>query len=519
MKRIWKRRNPFLAFTLYIVGRMHGSTYYIFIFPFSYLDAVGENHNTTCTSSDDIDFHDQAVDHVSQTDVERERITEERIACAEQLLILGRSYQEKDENEDAIKSYEQAVQIAVEIHHNDIKAKAYQQLGNVLTATSEYKKAIEYYQKAREISPDLGADAMEVLAYQWLGYHNLQAGQYQESIQHYNEAVKHASQLGDQNSKINSYLGLGSAFSYTGEFESARKYFLKVLAVAEQLADKASQKKAYTNLGYVYYKSRKFDAAVKSYLKVQEISHDLADRKEEANACLMLGDTFQKLKRHEKAIESYKEALNITEELADKEMQVVAIQRLGTLFLVCCKECDYEKAIEWYERALDILGSKPNDHLLHVKALTGLGGKEFEEKETQVVAIQRLGTIYLDLASVCCKDCDYEKAIEWYEKALDIFRKQPNNRFLYVKALTGLGATWFSLGNNEKATEAIQEAQKLATKESDTAGNYCKYNCAFAEKERLFFGETFDILLKKWKERLFFGEISILTKNVFQRLR
>ena len=218
MKRIWKRRNPFLAFTLYIVGRMHGSTYYIFIFPFSYLDAVGENHNTTCTSSDDIGFHDQAVDHVSQTDVERERITEERIACAEQLLILGRSYQEKDENEDAIKSYEQAVQIAVEIHHNDIKAKAYQQLGNVVTATSEYKKAIEYYQKAREISPDLGADAMEVLAYQWLGYHNLQAGQYQESIQHYNEAVKRASQLGDQNSKINPYLGLGSAFGYTGEF-------------------------------------------------------------------------------------------------------------------------------------------------------------------------------------------------------------------------------------------------------------------------------------------------------------
>ncbi len=201
MKRILKRKNPFLAFMLYIVGRKHGSIYYIFIFPFSYLDTVDGKHNTTCTTSDDIDLHDQAVDHVSQTDVEKERITEERIACAEQLLILGRSYQEKGENEDAIRSYEQAVQIAVEIHHNDIKAKAYQQLGNVFTATSEYKKAIEYYQKAREISPNLEAGEMEVTAYQWLGYNYLQAGQYQESIQYYNEAVKLASQLGDQKEK------------------------------------------------------------------------------------------------------------------------------------------------------------------------------------------------------------------------------------------------------------------------------------------------------------------------------
>ncbi len=388
----------------------------MFIFPFSHLDTINENHNTTCTTSDDIDFHDQVVNHVSQTDVEKERITEERIACAEQLLILGRSYQEKGENEDAIKSYEQAVQIAVEIHHNDIKAKAYQHLGNVFTATSEYKKA----KKAREISPNLEADEMEVLAYQWLGYRNLQAGQYQESIKHYNEAVKRASQLGDQKSKINAYLGLGSAFSYTGEFE------VKVLTVAKQLLDKASQKEAYTSLGYVYCKSCMFDAAVKSYLKVQEISHDLGDRKEEANVCLMLGDTFQELKQHEKAIEAYQTTLNISENLGDKEIQVVAIQRLGTL--------------------------------------------------------------YFTLASVCSKDCNYETAIKWYESVLDIFGTEPVDYILHEKALTGLGVSWFNIGDTEKAMKFIHEAQKFA--KNNTAGNY--YKLVFVKRQRLLLNKTCD---------------------------
>ncbi len=447
------------------------------IFKSIYLDTIDENHNifTTSTTSDHICLQDEAVDNVKQTGIEKEGIAEEKIVSAEELLTLGRFYQGEGENEDAIKCYEQAVKIAVEIDHNDIKAKSYQHLGNVFNATSEYKKAVENFQKVREIFPDLEAGEMEITAYQWLGYNHLQAGQYNESMEFYKEVVKFASQLGDKERKINAYLGLGNAFIYTGEFERSRKYFLKAVITAEQINNKPFQKEAHTNLGYVYYKSCQFDAAVKSYVKVQEISHDLGDRKEEANACLMLGDTFQELKQYEKAIEAYQTTLNINENLEDKEMQVAAVQRLGTLYLVFCKDFDYEKATEWYGKVLDILGSQPNDQLLHVKALTGLGDKEFKDKEMQAVAIQRLGTLYVTLASVCCKNCDYEKAIEWYENALDVLRTQPNNRFLHLKALTGLGTTWFSLGNTEKATEAIQAAQTLAKKESET-GYYYEYN-------------------------------------------
>jgi tetratricopeptide (TPR) repeat protein len=382
------------------------------------LDAVDENYDTdtikTSNTSDDAHLQDETVDNVEQTDIENRSIYDDRIASAEQLLILGISHETEGRNEEAFKSYEQAVQIADETDRNDIKSKSYQHLGNLFTGTFEYKKAIEYYLKAREISPDLEGNEIEVEAYQWLAYNHIQAGQYQESREYYNEVVKLASQLGDKKRKINAYLGLGSAFNSTGEFESSRKYFLKALTVAEQLHDKILQKEAYRNLGAVYYENRKFDAAVKSYFKIKEISHDLGERKEEANACLMLGDTFQELKEHEDAIESYQETLNISEELEDKEMQIVAIQRLGTF--------------------------------------------------------------YLTLASVCCKDGDYEKAITWYENALNIFGKYPNDhRLLYENALTGLRATWFSLGDTEtKAMESIQKAQKFT---QDTNTGIVIINC------------------------------------------
>ena len=286
-----------------------------------HLEAVDENYDTdidiikTFNTSDDANLQDETVDNVEQTDIKNRSIYDDRIASAEQLLILGISHETEGRSKEAIKSYEQAVQIADETNRNDIKSKAYQHLGNVFYETSEYKKAIDFYQKAHEISPDIEAE------------------------------------------------------------------------------DKILQKEAYRNLGAVYRKSWKFDEAVKSYLKVKEISHDLGERKEEANACLMLGDTFQELKQHEEAIESYQMTLNISEELKDKEMQKVAMQRLGKLYLmasICYKDCDYEKAIEWRKKAiewnektLDIFGTEHSDHLLHERALIGLGIDWFNLEYTE----------------------------------------------------------------------------------------------------------------------------------------
>jgi tetratricopeptide (TPR) repeat protein len=176
-------------------------------------------------------------------------------------------------------------------------------------------------------------------------------------------------------------------------------------------------------------KGCKLDATVKSCLEVQENSYDLGERKEEANnAYLMLGDNYQELKQHEEAIESYQKTLDISKELGDKEMQIIAIQRLGTL--------------------------------------------------------------YLTLASVCSKECDYGQAVQWYKKVLDISGTERDEvHLLHEKALIGLGVAWLNLGDTEKAIEYIREAKRFAVKKADT-GNHFNYNC-FVENTNFTIWESF----------------------------
>jgi tetratricopeptide (TPR) repeat protein len=266
----------------------------------------------------------------------------------------------------------------------------------------------------RNIHDDRIAPAEQVLI---LGISHETEGRSKEAIKSYEQAVQIEDETDRNDIKSKAYQHLGNLFTGTSENKKAIEFYQKAHEISPDLEtkDKILQKEAYTNLVAIHYESCKFDAAVKSYLKVKEISHDLGERKEEANACLMLGDTFQELKQHEEAIKSYRTTLHISEELEDNEMQKVAMRRLATTYL---------------------------------------------------------------MASICYKDCDYDKAIElrkkaieWNEKTLDILGTEPSDHLLHEKAFTGLGIDWFNLGDTEKAMESIHEAQNVA-KNTDTGSYY-----------------------------------------------
>ncbi len=340
-------------------------------------------------------------------------------------------------------------------------------MGNVHTGQFEYKKAIESYKKAREISPDLEVDELEVGVYKWLGDMHLQVGHYQESIEHYSEVVKLASQLGDKKRNVNAYIGMGSAFSKTGDFESSRKYYLEALTVAKQLHDKSFQRVAHVMLGHIYYQSGEFDAALKSYLKAQDISLGKREKRSQALSHWLAEEIYPVLHWRPTDIQNWlhrqmslhlwerRVQRNFLDYLLPKDICFVLDSRkdeanihfmLGNTFLQLNQE---EKAIESYQQAINI-------------------SKILKDKELEWIVKQKLGSLCLTLASVCIKDRDFETAIKWYNKALDVFGSESNNHLLRKQALSGLGLAWFNLGDTAKAVESIQEAQKFAEKETNT---------------------------------------------------
>jgi tetratricopeptide (TPR) repeat protein len=251
------------------------------------LDAVDENYDTdiikTSNTSDDAHIQDETVDNIEQTDIENRSVYDDKITSEEQLLILGISHETEGRNEEAIKSYEEAVQIEDATDVNDIKSKAYQHLGNKFSETSECKEAIEFCQKAHAISPDIEAE----------------------------DKVKEISHDLGERKEANACPTLGDTFQELKKHEEAIESYQKILNISEELEDKEMQIVAMQRLGTLYsmasscYKDYNNDKAIELRTKAIEWNKRLDILGTEPSDHLFnLGGT-------EKAMESIHEVQNV----------------------------------------------------------------------------------------------------------------------------------------------------------------------------------------------------------------
>ena len=255
--------------------------------------------------------------------------------------------------------------------------------------------------------------------------------------------------------------------------------------MSKELEDKEMEENA-TGLGYTLFNDGKYEEAIEH----SKIFVELTDGPDnggmkQALAHKRLGMCYAYVGIFEKALTCFNKALEIVSESSD-EVAGIILHEWGCY---CCRFLADQETIAFYETSKAFfkqIGDKYQEYYTtqtigNIHSDTGdyQKAKEYYEEALKIVVERRdkhcEGTMCLYLASVCSKDGDFKTAIEWYKKALDIFRTKSKDPLLHEKALTGLGVAWLHLGDNEKATESIKEAQKIAKTKPGT-GNYF-YSC------------------------------------------
>ena len=143
------------------------------------------------------DMQVESSKHHDLSNIDSKSITDDKMESPNEPLSSGRSDQFEDNNEEAITNSGEA-QIVDTKDDNAIKAKVYQNQGDVFTASSKYEEAIENYEKAQNINPVLEVNENEMMAYQGLANNLLKNGKYEESINNYKKALELAPKRGNK---------------------------------------------------------------------------------------------------------------------------------------------------------------------------------------------------------------------------------------------------------------------------------------------------------------------------------
>jgi superkiller protein 3 len=324
-------------------------------------------------------------------------------------------------------------------------------------------KALEYYLKAVSIDPNHENALFE------LGYVYNEKGEYQKAIEYYSRVVALNPRAKD------AFNNIGLAYSRLNDQQNAEKWYKKALDIDPNYAI------ALNGIGLVMWKAKKYKEAEASYKKAIR-----SDPKYHM-AYYNMGILYEDMKQYAESKDYYKKTIEIN------PGYVNAMINLGVILET--KDKNFSDAEYWYKKASEV---SPDNYLVYYNMGFLYSNKEFGKYDVDkaIDYYQKVITLkpdhdlsYFYMGNLYYNDKkDYPKAIAFYEKAIQLYGKDPayyNNIGLvheaqkdYVKAEgyyrksieidPSYGTAWESLGyalyyqyKDDEAKEAWKKAVSL----------------------------------------------------------
>ncbi|CAH1272772.1 TTC28 [Branchiostoma lanceolatum] len=320
------------------------------------------------------------------------------------------------------------------------RAKLYNfQLGLVCEGMQDSEMTLEWHRKALDMSEGSADKRDQIIARMSVG---VLQGKVNQTTSHLDTALQMAQQKGEQYGQMWVYIHMGDLQRET--FNSPRtaiQYYDQALALARQLGDRRQEGVTNNRLGQAHYEMRDYEEALEWYQKHLKIGQEIGEGKEEINALIAMGNALRFLGKIEQAKSHLTTALQMAQQTENQHGQMSVYLSMGDLQREQLHSP--RTSIHYYEQALSL-------------------ARQLMNRVEEALAYERLGLAYFDMG-------EYEKALEWHKKHLDMSQDNGDSK-QQIRAHTNLGSTYRLLGKQDQATSHTSTALQMAQQTGDLHG-------------------------------------------------
>ena len=294
------------------------------------------------------------------------------------------------------------------------------------------------------------------------------------------------------------YVDCGDVSAQLSDYKKAIQYYQNGIELFAKGKDYYGRAKAYNKLANFYRKASNYAEAEKAFSTAKEMTERIVKKDElkvmflQADILNNMGILYINKRDYSKAFDHYCDALHIRESLEkterrDKEL-AYSYQNIGTVYQ---KRGDYENAIIWHEKALNLRKEVygPNHQILSdsenmlgndkTELVHSTGGKciySYEDAKKHLdkalkLRKEQLGKMhtsvawsYQNIGIWHIYQGHTEDAIEYFQNCLQIRRDKLGNRHAYTaEALYWLGVAYENI-QKEKARIFLLEAEDIQKK-------------------------------------------------------
>jgi CHAT domain-containing protein/Tfp pilus assembly protein PilF len=393
---------------------------------------------------------------------------------------IANCYRVLSQNDKALATYRQALDVATASGDLLGQATALNGMGWVNASTSQYQKALELHNRAISLAQTLKDEDLEAQVETRIADVHNDLGERQKALDGYNQALTMLRKVGDRDNEADALGGRGLAYngmgepnkavddcnqalsiyrqvgdpdgqavalgklaivaSIVGEPRKALDYFSQALAIFQKVGDHASEATVLTGLGLISSDVGEPRKALDYYGQALPLTREVGDRVGIATVLLAMGQLSDGLGEPSKALDYFSQALPISREVGARNLEATTLNNIGNVYAGLGEP---RKALDYYHQSQLIEG-------------------ELRNAVGEADALFRLGSLYKGLG-------EPRKALDYFNQALPVFRKanRPND---VAATLNDIGLAYGVLGEPQKALDYLNQTLMLRRQMEDRDG-------------------------------------------------
>jgi tetratricopeptide (TPR) repeat protein len=275
----------------------------------------------------------------------------DRQLAASALNVLGLICDSTGQPQEALKYYQESLQIDKETGKRSGEATRLTNIGAVYHAIGQPQEALQYYREALPIRQEVGDRAGESSTLNNIGAVYADIGQPQEALQYYREALPIRWEVGDRAGGAVTLSNIGAAYRAIGQPQEALQYYREALPIFKEVGDRAGEATTLSNIGVVYDNIGQPQEALQYYREALPISQEAGDRAGEATTLNNIGKVYGNIGQPQEALKYYREALPISQEVGDRAGEAGTLNNMA---LLLASEGQNQQALDLFWQVLNI---------------------------------------------------------------------------------------------------------------------------------------------------------------------
>lgn len=301
----------------------------------------------------------------------------ERTARASTLYRLAFLEESLGNLKDALKLYQELLEITEKNNDLQGKADALHQIAGINAKNGDSNLALNLYQQSLEIKEGLGdlqgkADTLHQIAGIYVTYGNLD-----DALNLYQNAIEIFENSNDIKGKSNTLHQMARISAIRGELDEAIRLYNESFNIKEELNDHQGKADTLHQIAGIHMMRGDLDKALELYHQSLNTSEALGDLHSKAAALHQIAGLYVMQKKVDEAMILYKQSLEISEKVGDQQGKAATLHQLAN---ICMTNGDLDGAMKLYQQSLEIF-DMINDQKSKAAALANIGILLFRKDE------------------------------------------------------------------------------------------------------------------------------------------